>query len=91
MARKDGNLKELTIPSLTNAWLMSSFRMNRVQIFNCLIFKEMLKSITACLEAKELVSDMIGAYEEACVEDIALEASFTVFGKKKQLAYVKEK
>ena len=51
----------------------------------------MLKSITACLEAKELVSDMIGAYEEACVEDIALEASFTVFGKKKQLAYVKEK
>ena len=83
MARKDGNLRELTIPTLSNAWLMSSFRHNRVGIFNCLIFKEMLKAITSCLEAKEMVSDMIDAYESACAEDIALEASFTVFSKKK--------
>ena len=85
MARKDGNIRELTIPSLNNAWLQSSFKQNRTQIFNCLIFKELLKSITSCLEAKEVVSDMLDAYEETCAEDIALEASFTVFDKKKQL------
>ena len=48
-----------------------------------MIFKELLKSITSCLEAKEVVSDMIDAYEEACAEDTALEAAFTVFNKKK--------
>mgnify|MGYP001018985630 CR=1 FL=1 len=83
MARKDGNIKELSIPTLNNAWLQSSFKNNRSKIFNCLVFKELLKSITSCLEAKEVVSDMIDAYEEACAEDTALEASFTVFDKKK--------
>lgn len=56
-------------------------------MFNALIFKELLLSLTACLRAKELVSDMLDGYEEACAEDTALEASFTVFGKKKQLNY----
>lgn len=91
MAGKDGNLKDLSIPSLNNAWLQSRFKDNRAQVFNCLIFKELLKSITSCLEAKEVVSDMIDAYEEACAEDTALEAAFTVFGRKKQLNFIKEK
>lgn len=30
MARKDGNIKDLTIPTLNNAWLQSSFKNNRV-------------------------------------------------------------
>ncbi len=57
--------------------------MNRVQIFNCLIFKEMVKSITSCLGAKEVIADMLEAYEGACAEDIALEAAMTVFSKRK--------
>lgn len=61
--------------------------MNRYQVFNSLIFRELLSSLSSCLKAKELVSDMLDGYEEACAEDIALEASFTVFGKKKQLNY----
>lgn len=91
MAKKDGNLKELMIPTLTHPWLKASFKMNRVSIFNCLIFKELIKSISSCIEAKEVVSDMLDAYEEACAEDIALEAAMTVFSRKKQLAYVKDK
>ena len=91
MAKRDGNIKDLSIPKPQNSWLNNTFRNNRVQIFNCLIFKELLKSITSCLEAKEVVSDMLDAYEEACAEDIALEASMTVFSKKKQLTFVKEK
>ena len=83
MAKKDGNLKELMIPSLTHPWLKASFKMNRVAIFNCLIFKELIKSISSCIEAKEVVSDMLDAYEEACAEDIALEAAMTVFSRKK--------
>ena len=85
MARRGGNLRELSIPSLSNAWLISNFKTNRVQVFNCVIFKELLISLSACLKAKELVSDMLDGYEEACAEDIALEAAITVFGKKKQL------
>ena len=34
---------------------------------------------------------MLDGYEEACAEDIALEAAITVFGKKKQLQFVNEK
>ena len=88
LARKDGQIRDLTIPSVQNAWLKSSLRLNKQQIFNSLIFKELLKSLTACLGAKEVISDMIGAYEQACAEDIALEAAMTVFSKKKQLNYV---
>ena len=91
MAKREGNLRELTIPSLSNAWLNSNFKLNRVQVFNALIFKELLISLSACLKAKELVSDMLDGYEEACAEDIALEAAFTVFGKKKQLQFVNGK
>ena len=91
MARRDGNIKDLSIPSLTNAWQKQIFTSNRMQIFNCLIFKELIKSISSCLEAKEVVSDMLEAYEEACAEDIALEAAMTVFSRKKQLAYVADK
>mmetsp|Transcript_40968 Transcript_40968/g.53667 ORF Transcript_40968/g.53667 Transcript_40968/m.53667 type:complete len:143 (+) Transcript_40968:1803-2231(+) len=87
-ARKDGQIKDLTIPSVQNAWLKASLRLNKVQIFNSLIFKELLKSLTSCLGAKEVLSDMIEGYEQACAEDIALEAAMTVFGKKKQLNYV---
>ena len=84
-------MKEMTIPTLQNAWLKSSLRLNRIQIFNCLIFRELLKSIAACIGAKEVVSDMLEAYENACAEDTALEAAMTVFSKKKQLQYVEGK
>ena len=85
MAKRNGNLRDLSIPYFQNAWLSSVFKQSRVQIFNCLIFKELLISLTSCLKAKEVVSDMLDAYEEACAEDIALEASITVFNRKKQL------
>lgn len=65
--------------------------MNRFQVFNSLIFRELLLALSACLKAKELVSDMLDGYETACAEDIALEASFTVFAKKKQLTYQNDK
>ena len=90
LARKDGQIRDLTIPTVQNAWLKASLTLNKYLIFNSLVFKEMLKSMTACLSAKEVISDMIGAYEEACAEDIALEAAMTVFGKKKQLNYVEK-
>ena len=91
IAKQDGDLRELSIPSLTNAWLQTSFKLNRVQIFNCLIFRELMKSIMQSLCAKELFCDMIESYEEACAEDIALEASLTVFSKKKMLKFVDDK
>ena len=91
IAKKDGDLRDLTIPTLTNAWLNSSFKLNRVPIFNCLIFKELMVSIMQSLCAKELFCDMLEAYEEACAEDIALEASLTVFSKKKMLKFVEDK
>jgi len=50
----------------------------------------MVKSITSCLGAKEVVADMLDAYEDACAEDTALEAAMTVFSKKKQLEFVDE-
>ena len=34
---------------------------------------------------------MLAAYEAACIEDTQLEASLTVFSRKKQADYVKEK
>jgi len=83
MARRDGNLKDLSIPTIENAWLETAFKLNRIQIFNVVIFKEMLRLICSTLAAKEIVSDMISKYEEACAEDIALEAAMNVFGKKK--------
>ena len=67
------------------------FRQNKVPVFNCMIFQELIKSIMACLGAKEVVSDMIEAYEDACAEDTALEAAMTVFDKKKMLNFIKEK
>ena len=82
-ARSDGNIRDLTISNVTNAWLLQVFKQNRHQIFNCLIFKELVNSLRSCLEAKEMVSEMLEAYEQACAEDIALEASFTVLGRKK--------
>lgn len=39
VAKRVGNLRELSIPPLPNAWLNSNFKLNRVQIFNCLIFQ----------------------------------------------------
>lgn len=90
LAKKDGNIKEMSIKDIQNAWLKNSLRLNRVQIFNCLIFKEMIKAITSCLGAKEVVADMLDAYEDACAEDTALEAAMTVFSKKKQLEFVDE-
>ena len=47
--------------------------------------------MAACLQVKELISDMLDAYEEACGEDTALEAAITVFDKKKRLDFIKEK
>jgi len=91
IARQDGNIKDLTIPSVKNAWLGSLLRVNRVSIFNCLIFRELIKSLASSLGAKEVMSDMLEAYESACAEDIALEAAMTVFGKKKQLTHGNEK
>lgn len=83
-------MRDLDIPTIENAWLQTAFKLNRVQIFNVVIFKELLKQICSALAAKEIVSDMITKYEEACAEDIALEAAMTVFGKKKQLDAEKE-
>ena len=90
MARKDGNISELTIPTLGSPWLISAFQLNRKQIFNTVIFKELLKSLASVLSAKELVSDMLAAYEAACIEDTRLEASLAVFSRKRQLEYVRE-
>ena len=89
IARKEGNMREQTIPILQNAWLTSAFQLNRKQIFNAVIFKELLKSLVSVLSAKELVSDMLAAYEAACIEDTQLEASLTVFSRKKQAEYLK--
>ena len=43
----------------------------------------MIKSMAASLAAKELMSDMLECYEEACADDVALEAALTVFSRKK--------
>ena len=51
----------------------------------------MLKSLAACLQVKELISDMLESYEEACGEDVAFEAAMTVFDKKKRLDFIREK
>ena len=42
------------------------------------------------LSAKELVSDMLAAYEAASIEDTQLEASLAVFSRKKQADFIKE-
>ena len=84
-------MREQTIPFQQNAWLSSAFQRDRKTIFNVVIFKELLKSLVSVLSAKELVSDMLAAYEAACIEDTQLEASLTVFSRKKQADYLKEK
>jgi len=48
-------------------------------VFNCAIFKELLKQIASCLQAKEIVSEILDKYMEAAIQDTALEASFAVF------------
>lgn len=91
-ARRGGNIADLTMPTGTlNAFYRQSLKQNKVTIFNCMIFKELLKQLISCLGAKEVMSDMLEAYEEACSEDTALEASFTVFNKRKMLQFVEEK
>ena len=84
-------MREQTIPILQNAWLTSAFQLHRKQVFNVVIFKELLKSLVSVLSAKELVSDMLAGYEAACIEDTQLEASLAVFSRKKQADYLKEK
>ena len=91
IARQDGNIKDLTIPTVKNAWLGSLLRVNRVLIFNCLVFRELIKSLASSLGAKEVMSDMIEGYEQACAEDTELEAAITVFGKKKQITYCNDR
>ena len=91
LAKREGNFKDLNIPSLSNAWEISVFKQNRKKVFNALIYKEMLKSLAACLQVKELISDMLESYEEACGEDVAFEAAMTVFDKKKRLDFIREK
>ena len=91
LAKKEGKMRDLSIPSLTNAWEINNFKQNKKKVFNVVIFKEMLKSMAASLTVKELLNDMLTSYEQACGEDIALEAAMTVFDKKKKLDFVKEK
>ena len=55
-----------------------------------MVFKELLKSLVSLLSAKELVSDMLAAYEAASIEDTQLEASLAVFSRKKQADFIKE-
>ena len=69
IARKDGDFKQLTIPTLKSSWLCAAFQQNRRLVFNIVIFKELLKSLVSLLSAKELVSDMLAAYEAASIED----------------------
>ena len=63
LAKKESNFKDLSISSLRNNWEASYFKSNAKKIFNALIFKEMLKSMAACLSVKELISDMLDSYE----------------------------
>ena len=83
MAQECGNLHNMTIPKLQNTWLISCFDLHKKQIFNVVIFKELLKSMVSCLAAKQLIADMLASYESACIEDTSLEAAMTVFQRKK--------
>ena len=83
IARKDGDFKQLTIPTLQSTWLCAAFQQNKKLVFNIVVFKELLKSLVSLLSAKELVSDMLAAYEAASIEDTQLEASLAVFSRKK--------
>lgn len=52
MVQDSGNLQDLTIPNLNNTWLQSCFELHKKQLFNVVIFKELLKSLVSNLAAK---------------------------------------
>jgi hypothetical protein len=83
MIHEEGNLADLTLPKLHNPWFKNCFDLHKKQLFNIVIFKELLKALVACLAAKQVVADMLLSYEQACVEDTTLEAAMTVFQRKR--------
>jgi hypothetical protein len=76
-AKESGRLSDLSIRNLPSTF-KSTYQANKKTIFNILILKEMLKSLASMLEAKAKLDSILRAYENACSEDAALEAAFSI-------------
>lgn len=52
LIQEKGEMATMTVPMLNNALFMSTFDMHRKKLFNCAVFIELIKAMTACLAAK---------------------------------------
>ncbi len=60
---------------------MQIFINSRRAIYSCVIFQEFMKEIAASLYTKELIAQMVEAYDQAYMEDIKLECALATFSK----------
>jgi hypothetical protein len=58
-----------------NAQLMELYRKNRKMLGNAVVLQEFLKELASCLQAKELIVDMIAQYALVKEEDTRFEAA----------------
>ena len=61
-----------------NPQLMELYRKNRKMLGNAVIMQEFLKEVASCLQAKELIVEMIKSYAEAKEEDTRFECAIDI-------------